>query len=95
MIDNLIRRFFGRTIEERMFYHHASTEELKQTLLPLAKIADLFDLNQLGPPAQKRGCCVENPFEPRDIVLLRDRNTNPILTLADCLAARTALTGEK
>ena len=60
----------------------------------LVTIADKFDANQLTGIAQRVGCCGLNTLPPEHMVLVHDRTGRPLLTVADCLAARAAMRGE-
>lgn len=71
-----------------------STDPRILALLPLARIADAYDRNQLSGSAQKRGCCGENPMTPDEIVLVETR-WGVLLTLADCMKARDIIKEER
>ena len=59
----------------------------------MAAIADSFDTNQLTGLAQRVGCCGPTTLTPECMVLVYDRQGRVLLTVADCLAARSAIGG--
>lgn len=71
---------------------------LRDALKPLAAIADAFDANELDDEARKYwGMDDEhiNESPPGCIELYANRGGGQLLTLADCIAARTALDAAK
>lgn len=83
--EDILRVFSGRSPE--------SKPDLRRALLPLAAIADKFDANQLTGLAQRVGCCGPNTLPPECMTLVQDCLGRPLLTVADCLAARSAIGG--
>jgi hypothetical protein len=69
-------------------------EALKAALAPLVAIADAYDHNGLDDEARKFwGASVPNDRKPEDIELYAGRGGKRLLTLADCLKARTLVRG--
>ena len=90
--EDILRVFSGAAIRGEV-RQAQSPEAMKAALLPLAAIADKFDSNQLTGLAQRVGCCGVSTVPPECMVLVNDRQGNVLLTVADCLAARSAIGG--
>ena len=73
----------------------ASADALALCLIPLAEIADKYEVNQLTGMAQRVGCCGPSSMDPANMILVWDRIGRPLLTGADCLKARHALEGTR
>jgi len=70
---------------------------LREALLPLKKIADAYDANNLDDEARKfwgPNLEHENSRDPKEIELYTGRGGFRLLTLQDCFNARKALTGD-
>jgi hypothetical protein len=70
---------------------------LREALLPLKKIADAYDANNLDDEARKFwGVSLEheNTRDPKEIELYTGRGGSRLLTLDDCFFARRVLTGD-
>ncbi|NKJ03089.1 hypothetical protein [Rhizobium sp. SG741] len=71
---------------------------LRAALAPLVAIADAYDDNALDDEARKfwgLNSEHENDRRPENIELYAGRGGKRLLTLADCLAARSAINKEK
>lgn len=87
--EDILRVFNGRrSVPEKI-----RPGVMRTALLPLATVADKFDANLLTGMAQKVGCCGPNMMPPEEMVLVADHLGRPLLTVADCLAARAAIGG--
>lgn len=75
----------------------AVIEAMCAALAPLVRIADAYDANELDDEARKRWGRElehENSTPPDDIELYSGRGGQRLLTLADALAARSAVRGK-
>jgi hypothetical protein len=71
----------------------AERDRLRGALEPLRRIADAFDANELDDEARKFwGQHSVNTTPHEDIELYQGRGGKQLLTLADCMFARAALT---
>ena len=86
--EDILRVFSGRPEKST-----PRPEMMRAALMPLAVIADRYDTNQLTGLAQRVGCCGLNTLPPECMILVQDRKGRPLLTVADCLAARSAIGG--
>ena len=71
-----------------------SIERLRDALLPLAKIADAYDSNNLDDEARRfwgKNDENENTTPPENIEIFSGRGGQELLTLAQCFEAREAL----
>ena len=91
MTDDLVKRM--RSIHNAADCDQAADriEALTAALLPLVKIADAYDENELDDEARKCGRWGENQTPHEHIEIYQGRGGRQLLTLKDCMVARAAV----
>jgi hypothetical protein len=79
---------------EPLYTHPAPPSGVVEALKPLVEIADAYDANALDDEARKYFGSHTNIVPPEQIELYAGRGGKRLLTLADCFAARAALSGK-